>query len=250
MKHPFTIFPAIDLKDGRCVRLRQGRADDQTVYAEDPVRMAKRWEQEGARYLHVVDLDGAFQGRPAHLNVIEQIAKQVAIPLQVGGGIRTDEDIRRLLEAGIDRVILGTRLFSDPEGLKEALQRFGAKVALGIDAKDGRVQINGWTKTTETTALSLAKQAEELAIQTVIYTNTARDGMMRGVDLQGVAKLCDRVSISIIASGGVSTFEDIQRLRALRRPNLVGAIVGKALYEGKVQLAELVKEGQTGPQES
>ena len=233
------VIPAIDLKGGRCVRLRQGKADEVTTYSEDPVAMAKRWAEEGAKYLHVVDLDGAFQGFPVHQEVISRMVKAVNIPVEVGGGLRKDRDIERILGCGVSRAILGTRAWAEPDQLKRLVDRFGHRLAVGIDARGGRVQIKGWTETTEEDAVSLAKRADAMGVGTLIYTDTARDGMLEGVNTKAMDAICAAVSCSVIASGGISSAADMKSLRGLNRPNLVGAIVGKALYEGRVTLKEL-----------
>ena len=235
----FTIYPAIDLKGGRCVRLLQGRADAETVYGHDPVEMARHWAAQGATWLHVVDLDGAFGGKPAQLDLVARIAAAVKLPVQCGGGLRTDDDIQRALDAGVRRAVLGTRAWSDPSGLAALVARFGERVAVGIDARDGMVQIRGWTETTNVTAVSLARQADELGVRTLIVTDTATDGMLRGTNLAAMQDVCSAVKCDVIASGGVSQAADVTALRGLRQPNLAGAIVGKALYEGRATLAQL-----------
>ena len=233
------VIPAIDLKGGRCVRLRQGKADEVTTYSDDPVYMAKRWADEGAKYLHVVDLDGAFQGAPVHQKVIARMVGAVKIPVEVGGGLRTDQDIETILDCGVARAIVGTRAWAEPDQLKGLVGRFGHKLAVGIDARGGRVQIKGWTETTEEDAVSLAKRADAMGVGTIIYTDTARDGMLEGVNAKAMDAICAAVSCSVIASGGVSSATDMKLLKNLKRPNLVGAIVGKALYEGRVKLKDL-----------
>ncbi|MDD2236825.1 MAG: 1-(5-phosphoribosyl)-5-[(5-phosphoribosylamino)methylideneamino]imidazole-4-carboxamide isomerase [Kiritimatiellae bacterium] len=240
MNDGMVIIPAIDMKGGRCVRLKQGRAEDETVYADDPVAMAHRWEDSGAEYLHLVDLDGAFQGAPAHVDFVLRIARELKIPVEIGGGIRTEEQLARYLEGGVDRVILGTRACEAEDALQRLVDRFGAGVAVGIDARDGFVQVKGWTETTALTALDLAKRMERLGVKTIIYTDTARDGMMRGVNAEAMAAMCDAVGCSVVASGGVTTAEDVRALAALERKNLSGVIVGKALYEGTVTMKELL----------
>ena len=235
----FTIYPAIDLKGGQCVRLLQGRADQVTVYSKDPVEMAQYWASQGAAWIHVVDLDGAFEGAPVHTELIGRMADAVTIPLQVGGGMRTDEDVKAVLEAGARRVILGTRALSDPEGLARAVEQFGDLLAVGIDARGGRVQVKGWTETTETPASELARRVCDQGVSTLIYTDTATDGMLAGTNTSEIASVCQAVSCSVIASGGVTDVEDVQALRELRCKNLEGAIVGKALYEERVTLQEL-----------
>jgi phosphoribosylformimino-5-aminoimidazole carboxamide ribotide isomerase len=238
------VIPAIDLKGGKCVRLRQGRAEDSTVYSEDPVSMALHWVQEGGEYLHVVDLDGAFSGHPVHRDVIEQIAKSITIPVEVGGGLRTDEDIESLLKAGVARVVLGTRAWAEPKELQRLVKRFGSALVVGIDARDGRVQIKGWTETTKQTAVDLARSADEMGVKTLIYTDTSTDGMLKGPNVQAIDELCGAVNCQVIASGGISAAEDMFALKSLGRSNLCGAIVGKALYEGRVTIEALKKNSR------
>jgi len=223
------------------VRLRQGRAEDATVYGDDPVAMARQWEERGATYLHVVDLDGAFQGRPAHLDVIRRIVAALHIPVEVGGGLRTDADIAAVLDGGAARAILGTRALGDPAELQRLIRRHGAGLAIGIDARGGLVQVKGWVETTAQRAEDLARRVDAMGAATIIYTDTATDGMLGGPNLEAVAALCRAVRCGVIASGGVSRVEDIRHLRALGCANLTGAIVGKALYDGRVTLAELRK---------
>lgn len=236
---PFTIYPAIDLKGGRCVRLLQGREDAETVYGHDPVVMAQRWVREGATFLHVVDLDGAFQGRSAQADIIARIVAAVRVPVQAGGGLRTDEDVARILDAGVSRAILGTRAWAEPEQLEALVARFGEKIAVGIDARDGRVQVRGWTETTDVRATDLARQADRMGVRTLVVTDTATDGMLGGTNTRAIAEVCWAVNGRVIASGGVTTAADIRALRALGCPNLEGAIVGKALYEGRATLRDL-----------
>ncbi|TAN36986.1 MAG: 1-(5-phosphoribosyl)-5-[(5-phosphoribosylamino)methylideneamino]imidazole-4-carboxamide isomerase [Verrucomicrobia bacterium] len=236
----FTIFPAIDLKGGRCVRLRQGRADDATVYSDDPASTALHWKKLGAEWLHVVDLDGAFQGQSAHRAIIQQIAA-VGVPIEVGGGLRNKEDIEATLACGARRTIIGTLAWQDPHRLEYLIEIFAGRLVLGIDARDGRVQIKGWTETTEVQAVDLARRADAFNIRTIIYTDTATDGMLQGPNLTAIKKLCRAVACDVIASGGVSSVEDIRNLRALECPNLVGAIVGKAIYENRVTLPALLE---------
>lgn len=238
----FLVIPAIDLKGGQCVRLRQGRAEEATVYGNDPVAQAREWALQGAHWLHVVDLDGAFQGRPVHLEVIRNMAAAVSIPVECGGGVRTDEDLAALLACSVKRVILGTRALEQPEELAALAAKHGERLAVGIDARDGWVQVRGWTETTRTRAVDLARQAVAAGVQTLIYTDTATDGMLRGPNFGGTAELCDVVGSAcrVVVSGGITTPDHIRRLRALGKPNLAGAIVGKALYEGRVTLAKLM----------
>lgn len=233
------VIPAIDLQGGRCVRLRQGRADDSVVYSNDPVEMALAWESQGAERLHVVDLDGAFQGKPAHLPVIERIVKALRIPVQVGGGLRTDDDLARLLDTGAAMGIVGSRAFADPDSLAGSVVRFGDKLAVGIDARDGYVQVKGWVETTTMRADDLAIRADEMGVTCLIVTDTATDGMLQGTNVNAIDGICRAVKASVIASGGVTGPEDISNLMALGQPNLFGAIAGKALYEGRTSLKML-----------
>ncbi|OGV66749.1 MAG: 1-(5-phosphoribosyl)-5-[(5-phosphoribosylamino)methylideneamino]imidazole-4-carboxamide isomerase [Lentisphaerae bacterium RIFOXYA12_FULL_48_11] len=235
----FTVIPAIDLKDGRCVRLTQGKADNSKVYSEDPVSMALNWVSQGARYLHVVDLDGAFQGHPIHLDIISKIVKAISIPVEVGGGLRTDEDLAKLLECGVARGILGTRAVKNPADLKRLADRYEDKVAVGLDARKGYVQISGWVSTTQIRAVDLAVTIDLAGIKTIIYTDTEKDGMMAGTNVNAVDEICKAVKCDVIASGGVTYRDDVITLLNLRRTNLAGAIVGKALYEGTLNLADL-----------
>lgn len=233
------VLPAIDLKGGRCVRLRQGKAEDVTVYSDDPLAQAQAWLAQGAEQLHVVDLDGAFEGEPRHTEVIARIVKAIGIPVEVGGGLRTDAQIERLLAAGVARAIVGTRALDGLDALAALVRRFGEKIAVGIDARDGFVQVKGWVETTKTRATELARQVEAVGVRTIIYTDTATDGMLGGPNLLAMRQMCETVSCRIIASGGVSAPEHVTALKALGCANLYGAIVGKALYDGKTTLAAM-----------
>lgn len=243
----FVILPAVDLKGGQCVRLRQGRADDATVYGNDPAAQARDWARQGATWLHVVDLDGAFQGKPVHLDVIEKMVEAAGIPMECGGGLRTDADIDALLARGVRRAILGTRALEHMDELVALAAKYGEKLAVGIDAREGYVQVKGWTETSRTTAVELARRAAAAGVKTIIYTDTATDGMLCGPNFAGNAQLCDAVGAAcqVIASGGITTADDVSRLRALGKANLAGAIVGKALYEGRTTLKELRTAAQT-----
>lgn len=234
------ILPAIDLKDGKCVRLRQGRADDVTVYGNDPVKQALDWKALGAQELHVVDLDGAFAGVPKHTDVIREIIKAFGGVVEVGGGIRSIEALSELVEAGVSRVIIGSAALEDPEFLTNAVELYAEKVAVGIDAKNGFVQTKGWVETTAVKATDLAVAVEKAGVKTIIYTDTATDGMLNGPNLTQMSIICDVApSCNIIASGGVSSSFDITNLKSLGRKNLYGAIVGKALYDSRTTLSEL-----------
>ena len=234
------ILPAIDLKDGKCVRLRQGRADDVTVYGDDPAAQAKDWADQGGRELHVVDLDGAFAGTPKHAEVIRRIIAAFGGPVEVGGGLRTPEALNAVLDAGAARAIIGSAALEDPEFLAQALELYGDRIAVGIDAKDGFVQTKGWVETTRTRATDLAKAVAAAGVKTIIYTDTATDGMLGGPNLEQMAAICDAApTCQITASGGVSSPRDVANLIALKRPNLRAAIVGKALYDGRTTLRDM-----------
>ena len=234
------ILPAIDLKDGKCVRLRQGRAEDVTVYGDDPAAQAKDWADQGGQELHVVDLDGAFAGTPKHADVIHRIIKAFGGPVEVGGGLRTPEALDAVIDAGVTRAIIGSAALEDPEFLAKAVELYGDKIAVGIDARNGFVQTKGWVETTKTLATELASAVAKLGVQTIIYTDTATDGMLGGPNLTQMAAICDAApTCQITASGGVSSPFDVENLKALERPNLRAAIVGKALYDGRTTLREM-----------
>ena len=234
------ILPAIDLKDGKCVRLRQGRADDVTVYGDDPAAQARDWREQGGEELHVVDLDGAFAGTPKHAETIARIIEAFGGPVEVGGGLRNAESLRAVIEAGATRAIIGSAALEDPAFLSEAVELYGDKIAVGIDARDGFVQTKGWVETTKVKATELAAAVAKAGVKTIIYTDTATDGMLGGPNLTQMAAICDAApTCQITASGGVSSPFDIENLKALERPNLRAAIVGKALYDGRTTLKEL-----------
>ena len=234
------ILPAIDLKDGKCVRLRQGRADDVTVYGDDPAEQARDWRGQGGQELHVVDLDGAFAGTPQHAAVIAQIIAAFGGPVEVGGGLRTMAAIDAVLAAGATRAIIGSAALENPAFLAEAVARHGSRITVGIDARCGLVQTRGWVTTTDVRATDLARQVAAAGVQTIIYTDTATDGMLGGPNLEQMAAICDAApSCQITASGGVSSPQDVANLLALGRANLRAAIVGKALYDGRTTLAAM-----------
>jgi len=235
------IYPAVDVREGKCVRLTQGEFDKQTVYSDNPVEMALKWENAGAQYLHVVDLDGARTGKSQNIAVISEIAGKIGIPVQLGGGIRTIEMIENYLADGIKRVILGTSAVKDPELVKSAVKTFENNVVIGIDAKDGMVAIEGWEKTSEFKAVDFAKKMEDLGVKTIIYTDISRDGMLSGPNLKAMEEMVKAVNIEIIASGGVGKLEDIKNLKEV---GVAGAIVGRALYTGDVDLKEAIEIGR------
>lgn len=229
------LYPAIDLMGGQVVRLRQGKAEEKTVYSKDPVSFAQRWQAEGGDWLHVVDLDGAFTGSPCNREVVRAMARAVSIPIQMGGGLRELREIEATLTLGVHRVILGSRACQDPAFVGECVRAFGSeRIAVGIDARDGKVAVHGWTKTGSMDALELAQQVEAEGASAIIYTDIAKDGMLQGPNFEALEAMVNRVKVKVIASGGVSSLEDVQRLKKLER--LHGAILGKALYEGKLNL--------------
>jgi phosphoribosylformimino-5-aminoimidazole carboxamide ribotide isomerase len=231
------VIPAIDLKDGRCVRLRQGDMSEETVYSEDPAATALRWEGLGARLLHVVDLNGAIDGEPRNLPQIEAILKAVSIPIQVGGGIRTLETVRMYLSRGAKRVVMSTAVLQDRVVLEQACKEFPGRILVGIDAKNGLVAVKGWTSVSNTTARELVGTLKGLPLAGVIYTDIARDGMLEGPNLSSLKDIVDASPVPVIASGGVTRIEDIRAIKALGA-RIEGAIVGKALYDGKLDLKQ------------
>ena len=247
------IIPAIDLKDGKVVRLLQGDFNKTTVYPEDPVHAALRWENEGASLLHIVDLDGALIGRPKNIDTVKRIIENIkSAQVQFGGGIRTESDIMMLVRLGINRVILGTAACEDEGFLKNVVKEFGPKILVSIDARDGVVATKGWRGTTNLQAMDFIKRVKDLGVREIIWTNIAKDGALAGPDVQGIKKILDLLyGISnlndkkrkggIIASGGVSSLEDVRKLKELEPLGLAGVIIGKALYEGKIDLKEAIK---------
>ncbi|MCA9031872.1 MAG: 1-(5-phosphoribosyl)-5-[(5-phosphoribosylamino)methylideneamino]imidazole-4-carboxamide isomerase [Planctomycetaceae bacterium] len=240
------ILPAIDIRGGQCVRLRQGDYGQETVFGDDPIAMAQKWEASGGDRIHIVDLDGAKAGKPVNLDAIRGIAAALSVPIQVGGGIRNDDTVKLLLEeCGVDRVIIGTQALKQPEWFSDVVHRYPNRVALGLDARDSMVATEGWLDVSKTSAIELAKQYVGLPIGAVIYTNIANDGMMQGIDegtIQDMLALA-ALGLPVIASGGVTTVADITRLAeaSLGQPNLVGAITGRALYEGTLTVTEAVE---------
>ena len=232
------LYPAIDIQGGRCVRLVQGRMEEATVYGDDPAAMARRWVAEGAEALHIVDLDGAREGQPQNGEAVLAIRRAVAVPLQVGGGLRSREAAAAYLDVGVERVVLGTRAAVDGEFLAEICAAHPGRVAVGIDARDGQVALKGWTEVIPLEAPELARRAEDLGAAAVIYTDIARDGTLSGPNVEAVSSLARQVTLPVIASGGVATVEDLRRLKALEADGVEGVIVGKALYEETLTVAE------------
>jgi phosphoribosylformimino-5-aminoimidazole carboxamide ribotide isomerase len=230
----FEVVPAIDLKAGRCVRLRQGRADAETVFSDDPVAMARRWQDSRARRLHVVDLDGAFAGRPSQTELVRAMIAAVRIPVQVGGGLREIAHVEMVLEAGARWAIVGTRAALDPAFLGQVCERFGEQIIVGIDASDGRVAVDGWTRVLDLDAIALARDAAAAGAAAIIYTDIARDGTQNGPNLWSTEAVAKAAGIDVFASGGVGSLDDIRQLATV--PDLAGVIVGRALYSGAVDL--------------
>ena len=238
----FEIVPAVDLKAGRCVRLRQGRADAETVFSDDPVAMARRWQGAGARRLHVVDLDGAFAGRPAQTALVAAMIQAVSIPVEVGGGLREIAHVEAVLAAGARWAIVGTRAALDPAFLGEVCERFPDRVIIGVDASDGRVAVDGWTRILDLDAIALARDAAAAGAAGIIYTDIARDGTQTGPNLWSTGAVAQAAGIPVFASGGVGSLDDIRQLATVG--GLAGVIVGRALYSGAVDLAAAVAEVQ------
>ncbi len=233
------IIPAIDLKDGQCVRLRQGLMDDSTVFSDDPVAMAKRWVDAGCRRLHLVDLNGAFAGEPVNGDVVTAIARAYPdLPVQIGGGIRSLETIEHYVRAGVDFVIIGTKAVKEPAFVAEACKAFPGKVIVGLDAKDGRVATDGWAEVSDVMAADLAKRFESDGVSAIVYTDIARDGMMQGVNVEATVAMAQASSIPVIASGGITNLDDIRALNAVASQGITGAITGRAIYEGTLDVAE------------
>ena len=238
------IFPAIDIRGGKCVRLTEGRFDQETIFADKPLEMAKQWVAQGAQYLHLVDLDGALKGASVNTAVIKEIVDFVDIPVQLGGGIRTIENIEHILSLGITRVILGSVAVKNPELVKEACQKFGDKIVVGIDAKNGEVAVEGWGISGGVKTEDLAKQMSAVGVERIIFTDISRDGTLTGVNVEAAAELAKLSGLKIIASGGVSSLEDIKAVKAVENSGVEGVIVGKAIYTGAVDLPAAIKIAQ------
>ncbi len=236
------IIPAIDLKDGQCVRLKQGRMEDDTVFSNDPVAMAERWIKAGGRRLHLVDLNGAFAGKPVNAGVIHKIAEKFPnIPIQVGGGIRDEKTIAAYLESGVKYVIIGTKAVQEPDFVKEMCQRFSGHIIVGLDAREGKVATDGWASISDYTVLDMAQRFEQYGVEAIVYTDISRDGMMQGVNVNSTVNLAQSISIPVIASGGITTIDDIKNLCEVAKGNIIGAITGRAIYEGSLDLTAAQK---------
>ena len=231
------ILPAIDLRNGKCVNLVQGRAGEETIFSDHPVEMAQQWQQGGTEYLHLVDLDGAFGRTSDNLHIVKDIVEALQIPLQLGGGIRTMEKIDDVLSLGVTRAILGTAALKSPSLVEAACEKYGHRIAVGIDAKDGRVATEGWLDVSEKPALAFAKEMADCGVQTIIYTDIKSDGMLQGPNLKTTEAIANAVSVDVIASGGITSIQDIEALRAIE---VHGAIVGRALYTGALNLTDAI----------
>ena len=242
------IIPAIDLKNGQCVRLSQGRMEDATIYSQDPVEVARRWESMGAQRLHIVDLDGAVSGRPKNKELIKKICSAVSMKVELGGGIRTVQTFQEYLDAGVDFAILGTAAIKDPVFLQESCAQFSGSIIIGIDARDGMIAVQGWTEKTELNAVDFARQLDSKAVHAIVFTDIKRDGMLTGPNIESTVLLAQAVSIPVIASGGVSSLEDIEKLLAVESCGIMGVITGRALYTGDIDLKaciNLTKKNKT-----
>ncbi|MEX0752136.1 MAG: 1-(5-phosphoribosyl)-5-[(5-phosphoribosylamino)methylideneamino]imidazole-4-carboxamide isomerase [Xanthobacteraceae bacterium] len=235
------LFPAIDLKDGACVRLQQGDMARATVFSRDPAAQARAFEAQGFEYLHVVDLDGAFAGKPVNATAVEKILRAVKIPVQLGGGVRDIKTVEGWLGKDVRRVVIGTAAVRDPAFVKAAAKKFPGCVAVGLDARDGKVAVEGWAETSELSALDIAKRFEDAGVAAIIYTDISRDGMLKGLNLDATIALADAVSIPVIASGGLASLDDVKALLQPRAKKLAGAIAGRALYDGRLDAAEALK---------
>jgi phosphoribosylformimino-5-aminoimidazole carboxamide ribotide isomerase len=236
------LIPAIDLKQGQCVRLRQGRMEDSTVFSDDPVAMAAQWVSQGCKRLHLVDLDGAFEGKPVNADAIEAIsAAYPDLPIQIGGGIRTIETARAYIEAGVSYVIIGTQAVRNPNFVARLCVEFPGKVIVGIDAKDGMVAVQGWAESSNLSVKNLAKKFEDQGVSSIVYTDISRDGMMQGVNVEATSQLASAINIPVIASGGVTDMSDIIKLNETKQSGIEGVIIGRALYEGAISLEQAQK---------
>lgn len=236
------VFPAIDLHQGKCVRLRQGRPEAETVFSDDPVAMAEHWASQGAEWLHIVNLDGAFGQASVNVRMVAEITATVAIPVQFGGGLRTMTDIEEALELGVARVILGTVAVKEPSLVAEAVRHFAAeRIVVGIDARGGKVATHGWQEVSSVTALELAFRVRDLGVERVVYTDIARDGMLSGVNVEAVRELAQHTGLKVIASGGVASLEDLRRLKKVEADGVEGVIIGQALYSGALDLREAIE---------
>ncbi|WP_018863184.1 MULTISPECIES: 1-(5-phosphoribosyl)-5-[(5-phosphoribosylamino)methylideneamino]imidazole-4-carboxamide isomerase [Thioalkalivibrio] len=241
------VIPAIDLKEGKCVRLRQGKMEDSTVFGEDPVEMARRWVDAGAERLHIVDLDGAFAGHPRNAEAVHAIAEAFPdLPIQIGGGVRDEDTVQAYLDAGVEFVIIGTRAVSAPHFVNDLCLEFPGRIIVGLDAKDGKLAVDGWSKLSHHDVIDLAQHFEADGVVAFVYTDIARDGMMKGPNVEATARLASNVRVPVIASGGISSLDDLRKLAENEEEGITGAIVGRALYEGAFTLEEARKAASGG----
>ncbi|MGA7253417.1 MAG: 1-(5-phosphoribosyl)-5-[(5-phosphoribosylamino)methylideneamino]imidazole-4-carboxamide isomerase [Pseudolabrys sp.] len=235
------LFPAIDLKEGLAVRLEQGDMARATIFHRDPAAQARAFEEQGFEYLHIVDLDGAFAGKPMNAAAVDRILETVGIPVQLGGGVRDTATVENWLEKGIDRIIIGTAAVRDPPFVKQAARDYPGRIAVGLDARDGKVAVEGWAETSELSVLDIARRFEDVGVSAIVYTDIARDGMLQGLNLDATVALAEAIRIPIIASGGLASIEEIKELLSPRAGKLAGAIAGRALYDGRLDAAEALK---------
>ncbi len=236
------LIPAIDIKDGKCVRLRQGRMDDATVFADDPLEAATRWVTSGAKRLHIIDLDGASTGKPINRDLVERIAKTYPdVPIQIGGGIRDEDTVQSYLDLGVQYVILGTRAVNEPHFVSDLCAAFPGHIIVGLDAKDGKLMVNGWSKLAKHDVIDLAQRFENDGVEAIIYTDISRDGMLSGVNIEATKTLAESIRIPVIAAGGITNLDDIRRLCEIADAGVFGAVTGRAIYEGTLDFVEAQK---------
>jgi len=238
------IIPTIDLRGGRCVRLRQGKAGTEQIFSEDPVSMAKTWERLGAKLIHLVDLDGAFKGKLQNFDLIKAIVKSIKTPVQLGGGLRDSRNITRVFKSGVNRVILGTRAFESPYWVKRLVGKYGKRILVAVDDAGGRLVVKGWKKKTAVGTIDFIEKMQEMGVETFVLTDVKRDGMMKGPNIDSINQVLSRLKIKLIASGGISSKKDLRDLRKLEKKGLVGAIIGRALYTGDLDLKEAIAIGK------
>jgi phosphoribosylformimino-5-aminoimidazole carboxamide ribotide isomerase len=234
------VIPAIDIADGKCVRLKQGDMAQRTVFSNDPAEMALRWQEAGAERIHVVDLDGAVGGQSANLEGVRHILAEVRVPVELGGGLRTRDDVARVLEMGVQWAIMGTSALADPEEMQRCLEEFGTRIIAGVDARNGRVSVRGWTETSKVSAVTLARKLQDQGAAAVIFTDIATDGMLAGPNVESTRAMTEALDIGVIASGGVTALDDVRKLRLLEPAGVIGCIVGRALYSGTLDLREAI----------
>jgi len=242
------LIPAIDLKDGKCVRLRQGRMEDNTVFSDDPVAVARRWLDAGARRLHIVDLNGAFEGKPVNADAVRgitEVCREADVPVQIGGGIRDEDTVQEYLDLGVSYCIIGTKAVNAPHFVSDLCLNFPGHIIVGLDAKDGKVAIDGWSKLSRHDVIDMAKHFENDGVEAIIYTDISRDGMMSGLNIEATVKLARAVNISVIASGGITTIDDVRAICEVADEGITGAITGRAIYEGTLDFAEGQKLADT-----